>query len=375
MDRSSMKEASIFWQEIYNSKRIIIYGAGKVCKRCFSLFDSDMKKKIRYIAVSSKADNEEKINDISVYSIDDLYMEKDTTILIAVRNCFVETILEGLKTRGFTKILIATPERINIYQFWKDCGIARKKFDWIDKVADEGQRLEEIYSKTLNIGHFIGSVSNMPMEFGTVSFTWGGSGILDYALLRGLILKYHLRTYLEIGTYIGDSLKCISDLVQTCYSVSVPETHPAHMKNWCKGRHINDYTNKLVTDSNMVQFKQDSKFFDYNEIQDKIDLYFIDGDHSYAGVFIDSVKVFEKLDTENSFVVWHDCRKPSGVNMEIIDAICEAIGEHYQNFYIFDNCMCGIYIPNKYIDDFDKADKTDGLVTYRITLQKNEREL
>ena len=149
------------------------------------------------------------------------------------------------------------------------------------------------------------------------------------------------------------------------------------MRNWCHRNHTIDYSNKLVTGDNMIQYQEDSKEFDFRKINKSIGLYFIDGDHSYQGVLIDSLKVLEHFDPENSFVVWHDCRNSAGkIDLEVVGAIYEATwDEYFKNFFIFNNSMCGVYIPDKYINDFVKTMESDKLVTYQVVLEKNEGEL
>jgi len=369
--------ADKFYKKLEENNKIIIYGAGYVGEKVISALPEKERKKIIAIAVTHIAGNRDKIEKITVHEIESLQAEDNTIVIVAVgdeKRCAVKI---ELAARGFQEIADADWYKLDIYNILlkikRENLIELKTKMIFEKTI--GINKIDIYEKVINLGRFFEKLPVKEIEFSMLCMNWGGSGILDYSLLRGLIIKYKLKTYLEIGTYIGDSLTVVADLVKTCYSISVSEEHPAHMKNWCKEHHINDYTNKLVIADNIVQFQEDSKYFDYSKVKEKIDLFFIDGDHSYSGVFLDSIKIFDILDVENSFVIWHDCRTAMGANLEVIEAIYDAIGKYFNNFFIFDNCMCGIYIPDKYISDFIMAQSSDPLITYKISLMKNSKEL
>lgn len=235
------------------------------------------------------------------------------------------------------------------------------------KYEREERLMEEI--KKISIGKLLSTIKNGTMNLSSISFIPGSSGVLDFALLRALMLKYNLKTYLEIGTYIGESINIITDIADKCYSISVPESHPCSMKNWCKKYGMQDYSNRLINKSNIVQFLEDSKEFDFGRIQDKIDLYFIDADHSYDGVLNDTRKVFDHK-AKDSIVVWHDFKKSRNkLNMDVISAVEDTLSsKEFENIFLFDNNICGIYIPDKYLADFHNMtyfDKNE-LYTYDL---------
>lgn len=372
----TMKYGKCFYDHIFRAEKVIIYGAGTICRQCMSLFNDNVKKKIIGIAVTELKNNDRSVKGIEVKGIDAFLNDTDAVVIIAIQDKEnISAIKEDLTIKNFEKIITADYEALVFYQILS--GI--KRSDIYLKAAEAPAVLldqEEIYGKMLNVGKFLEKLGNQALEFRTLSMSWGGSSILDYALLRALVVRYQIETYLEIGTYIGDSLTIVSDLVKRCYSISVPENHPAHMKNWCHMRHMNDYSNRLVIEDNIIQYQEDSKKFDFEKVKENIGLYFIDGDHSYEGVLVDSLKVLEHFDPDNNFVVWHDCRTGAGmINLDVVRAIREAAGEYFKNFHIFDSSMCGIYIPDKYKSDFTKATHLDKLVTYKVILEKNKIEL
>ncbi len=370
-----MRYGKDFFDGIECSKKLIIYGAGNISRQCLSMFGDDIKGKVIGIAVTALDNNEHILEGIQVKCIDTYAEDIDSTVIIAIKDKgVVSTVRDNLERMGFRNILHVEYEMLKLYRTLAGIKRSKKLLESEEPFSCPGER--EIFDRALNVGRFIEECGKQSLEFETLSMTWGGSGMLDYALLQSLVLRYQISAYLEIGTYIGDSLTIISNLVEKCYSISVPEEHPAHMKNWCHLRHMNDYSNRLVTGRNMIQYQEDSKEFDFEKIKEDIGLYFIDGDHSYEGVLIDSLKVMDHFNPIRDFIVWHDCRYASGaVNLDIVRVIYEASGEYFKNFYIFDNCMCGIYIPDKYVNDFVKAKSTDKLITYKVVLSKNENEL
>lgn len=156
-----------------------------------------------------------------------------------------------------------------------------------------------------------------------------------------------MERYLEIGTYIGESINVVSTVCKECHFITASDESPWANKAFCKALNIPDYGNRLVYADNIIpHYVMDSKTFDFSSIQ-AADLYFIDADHSYNGVYHDTKNVFTHK-KEDSIVIWHDITNDSGHSGGVL-AVRDAIGrEKFENFYIVDNNACGIYIPPKY---------------------------
>lgn len=210
------------------------------------------------------------------------------------------------------------------------------------------------------------------------SMSGSSLAITDYMLLRALVVKYDLKVYLEIGSYIGESISNVSDCCNVCYSITAPLDAPYSMKSFCEKRGMVDFSNRLISGENIKQFLCDSQKFDYSQITDKVDIYFVDGDHSYEGVLHDTRKVFEHREKE-SFVVWHDFKATSsGIEPygETAKAVREVLGDkEWENVYMFDNSVCGIYIPQKYQDDFRKYINYNRNILYTYRLEINVQEI
>lgn len=238
----------------------------------------------------------------------------------------------------------------------------------------DNQELEQRYRKDMkemSIGKLLRDCVGNKVRLDSVSCVTGSSNILDYALLKSLMIKFQLKTYLEIGTYIGDSVHIISEVAERCYSITVPPEHPMSMKVWCQSNHMYDYSNRLVNRKNIIQYLEDSARFDFSIINEDIDLYFIDADHSYEGVKNDTEKVFNHK-KRNSFVVWHDFKRPANqFRISVIQAVEDTLGkEEFKNVYVFDNNLCGIYVPEVYREYFDECCEfsKDDLYIYDLTM-------
>lgn len=203
--------------------------------------------------------------------------------------------------------------------------------------------------KTIDLGKFFGRDTSIKLR--QLTFDTGGSGTLDYAFLRHLAQTFQLNYYLEAGTYIGESINVMADICKECYSISAPEGAPYHMSGWCKNYNRADYSGKLTYAPNIHSFYDNSQTFDYSVIKDNIDLFFIDADHSYEGVLADTRNIFD-FKGENAFVVWHDFKDNHDFNANVVMAVHDALGEEFENVYVTNNNMCGIYIPKQYQDRF-----------------------
>lgn len=107
-------------------------------------------------------------------------------------------------------------------------------------------------------------------------------------------------------------------------------------------------------------------------------MFFIDGDHSYHGVYQDTINIYAKR-PEDSFIVWHDFKNVYGFNSEVVCAVQDALGEAFSNVYVTDNNICGVYIPLKYRDtfplhEFGYTEERQKLYTYDTVLSMTNFE-
>lgn len=201
--------------------------------------------------------------------------------------------------------------------------------------------------RTIDLGRFL--IQRGHIELKELTYMPGGSKVLDYAFIREVAIRFRLKNYLEIGSLIGESINCVADVCDVCHSLLLPPDHPNSDTTAAKEMNYPDYAERLMYSDKIQKHYGDSAKFDFSSIHEDIDLYFIDGDHSYDAVKQDTINVFRSKD-ENAFVIWHDFKcGEREFREEVIKAVYDAIGEdEFEGVYVTDNNLCGIFIPEKY---------------------------
>lgn len=342
-------------------ENIIIWGCGVQGEVAYD------RLKDRYNVIGVADNSKEKIGrkctfakSLTVLSIDEV---KKTNARIFIASRFARDIAEQLLKVGgiesdkiFVYSVNENIESINGYLYNIEDAELEKKYR-----ADVG---------VINTGKFLKKCYKDNISLDVLSFMSGGSGVLDYAVIKGVMQLLNLKTYLEIGTYIGESISIVSDVARHAYSITVPESHPMHMKYWCESFGMKDWSNKLVNKPNMIQYKVDSSKFDYSSLPEEIDLYFIDGDHSYVGVYNDTKLIFESR-KKDSIVIWHDFKRPPNqLRLACMKAVEDVLQNEFDKVYLFDNCLCGIYIPDNYKSFInDCLGNDDNFYSYKLKME------
>lgn len=175
------------------------------------------------------------------------------------------------------------------------------------------------------------------------------STILDYTLLKGLARKFRECSYLEIGTWFGESIVNVASVAKYCISISLSDEELQKQGATKEEIFVQRIFSKNIL--NIKHIKHNSKTFDFSSIG-KFDLIFIDGDHSYEGVKSDTRNAFKILKDENSVIVWHDYSDLTGnaINYGVLSGILDACTkENLKNLYHVSNTMCLIYINKKFL--------------------------
>lgn len=175
------------------------------------------------------------------------------------------------------------------------------------------------------------------------TFLDGSSLITDLALLRSLASSFNACNYLEIGTWRGESLLNVAAVAENCTSINLSPNDIIELGLPEKYARLHGC---LIKDQkNIKTIHANSKSFDFNSLNQKFDLIFIDGDHSYQGVKSDTEKIFRLLKDDNSMIVWHDYGyNPEHPRHSVIAAILDGLPvESHNNLYHVSNTMCAIY--------------------------------
>lgn len=206
------------------------------------------------------------------------------------------------------------------------------------------------------------------------SFLDGTSLITDIVLLKSLARKFEKCNYLEIGSWRGESIANVASVADKCTSVTLSEEEMRAMNFGQK--FIDNHALFSQNIPNIKTHKANSHHFDFNSLNEKFDLIFVDGDHTFAGVLNDTKKVFHLRRDSNSVIVWHDYGYGAETfRYSVLNAILEGIPkDKHKHLYHVSNTMCAIYTEQKmeetYLTDFPT--KPNKSFSVKVSFKKME---
>lgn len=195
---------------------------------------------------------------------------------------------------------------------------------------------------------FVPAKSELPLTV----FLGGGSSVTDLLLLRHLAAKEEVNTYFEIGGWRGESLAAVLPFVKKAYTLDLDEKGMDHLGY---SKEVRDQMYSVVEmNGKVTQLKGDSARFEFSTIQNKCDLIFIDGTHTYEYVMSDTKNALKHLMHDKSIIVWHDYAfDPEQVRWEVYTAIADAIPvSMHQRLYHVSHTKCALLWP------FEPLEKT-----------------
>ena len=183
-------------------------------------------------------------------------------------------------------------------------------------------------------------------ELNFYSFLGGTSLVTDLILLKSLARRYDNCSYLEIGSWRGESISNVRDVTNDVTSLTLSSEEMKAMNFGDDFIKVHGVFSNHISD--ITKIEKNSLTFDFKELNKKFDLTFVDGDHSYKGVLNDSKKVFPLRKDEKSIIVWHDYGfNTEDVRYTTLKAILDGIPkEKHGNLYHVSNTMCAIYIED-----------------------------
>jgi len=193
-----------------------------------------------------------------------------------------------------------------------------------------------------------------------ISFLSDGSTPMDYLLLNSLAKKYNNCRYLEIGTWRGESIANVAQFAEVCYSISL--SNEDLIKRGFSEKMVKSMRFFSANLENVVHIGADSLTFDFDSLNKKFDIIFIDGDHSEDAIISDTKNAFKLLKDENSVIIWHDYgHTPERIRWETLAGIMGGCPPQLRNnIYHISNTLCAIFIRGKFnskICDFPEIPK------------------
>jgi predicted O-methyltransferase YrrM len=170
---------------------------------------------------------------------------------------------------------------------------------------------------------------------------------IDIALLKALAIKYSVKNYLEIGTWRGESVANVASVVDKCFTINLPDEEI--YKLYKDLNYVNSHRFFSKNISNITHIQANSHNFNFKSLNTQFDLIFIDGDHSYKSVAIDTRTAFDLINADKGIIVWHDYMiNPEKVRWEVMAGILDSCPpEKINSLYHVSNTLCAVYIPQK----------------------------
>jgi len=210
------------------------------------------------------------------------------------------------------------------------------------------------FNKGLPVVDLLDLSPNFSEEIEPYSFLEGTSLPIDLAVLKALTRRYRHCRYLEIGTWRGESLANVASVADECISISLSEDEMREMEIQEEFIKTHQFFSKNL--ANVIHIGHNSHTFDFSEFKGKCDLVFIDGDHSYEGVKIDTKNAFDLLRDEHSVITWHDYGfTPETVRWSVLAGILDGCPDvRRANLYHVSNTLLAIYIKDPIKTSFQK---------------------
>ncbi|MEE4176655.1 MAG: class I SAM-dependent methyltransferase [Bacteroides sp.] len=167
----------------------------------------------------------------------------------------------------------------------------------------------------------------------------------DLALLRALARKYKVGSYLEIGTWRGESVANVAPLVSEAVTINLPDNEMRAMGMTEEYIGLHRLFSKNL--ANVTHLQANSLGFDFSSLKKAFDMIFVDGDHHYEAVRSDSGQILKALNQDTGIVVWHDyARNPEQTRWSVLAGIIDGLPkEMHQHLYHVSNTMCAVYLP------------------------------
>ena len=194
----------------------------------------------------------------------------------------------------------------------------------------------------VDIDWFTGKFQGVAAPYAYLS---GATTPIDIALLRILALRYHVERYFEIGTWRGESVANMAQVVPHCTTFNLPKEEIVRLTHDERYADLHGFFSRKM--ENVEHLTGNSLTYDFSALYGRFDMVFVDGDHHYEAVKKDTETAFKLLKGNDKIIVWHDyALDPETVRWEVMAAILDGCpSEKRGHLYHVSNTLCAVYLP------------------------------
>jgi predicted O-methyltransferase YrrM len=176
------------------------------------------------------------------------------------------------------------------------------------------------------------------------AFLDGGSLPTDLALLKIIARKLQASAYFEIGTWRGESVNNVASVVENCFTLNL--SNEELKRRNLPEKYIQLHGHFSKNNPRITHLYGDSRTFDFEQYEGKMDLVFVDGDHHFDSVVQDTKTAF-KLIKPGGAIVWHDyANSPENVRWNVARAIYLGTPPEFRSqLRAVSHTLCAVFLP------------------------------
>ena len=252
-----------------------------------------------------------------------------------------------MKKLKLLKILLSHPKEIIVLGL---AAITRKQ----NEINYEKRNLEKYSLSQLPTLDIMDLIPGYGGSIHSYTYLNGGSIPTIVLMLKCLAQRFKDCSYLELGSFRGETIANVADVAKDCTSVTLSQEEMTAM-GFHEGFIKLDRIFSL-NKPNITYHLHNTLTFDFSSLNKKFDLISIDADNSYSSILHDTQTVFKLLKDEKSIIIWHNYStdlENGGVRQDVLAGILDGTPPEYRkNLYHVSNTICAIFVRGDYPSSF-----------------------
>jgi hypothetical protein len=133
---------------------------------------------------------------------------------------------------------------------------------------------------------------------------------------------------------------------------------------------VNGFFVKNTT--NIHKIAHNTQTYDFKDLIGKFDVVFVDADHEYPGVKIDTANARTLLKDDSSVIIWHDYgRSYEEINWQVLHGMLDGIPkDEHRYMYKVGNTLCGLFTKQPVKSGWPKQFYPEKTYTVSIKAEK-----